>query len=92
METRERPTHKIATFLTAREAEQMERLARDADRSVSAEVRLVLRRHLTNKFPVSLTRADPGTESKARDATKAARQAWDRKNPELDLDGFRRAP
>jgi hypothetical protein len=44
MEIRERPTHKIATFLTEREAAEVERRAREADRSLSAEIRYVLRR------------------------------------------------
>lgn len=43
----DRPTHRVSTFLSEREAHEIERLARDQERSVAAQVRLVLREHLT---------------------------------------------
>lgn len=49
MKTEEQPTHRVVTFIGRSLAERIEQMARVNDRSVSAEVRRILRQALEAK-------------------------------------------
>lgn len=48
-QTQQHPTARLTAFVEPRLADQIERMARANERSVSAEIRIILRRELAEK-------------------------------------------